>query len=124
MDNVESTEPAEEKPDVEATAYGGPQTPGLDQEDPMAQQVATGQHLGDQRSDEQRAREQVMGEVSDVLLNLEHAINRSKRALANIRKAGGSQNEELVLTETLEELQKLRKRLMQGTYYAVETRMF
>ncbi|WP_146047992.1 MULTISPECIES: hypothetical protein [unclassified Microbacterium] len=90
----------------------------------MAQQVATGQHLGDQRSDEQRAREQVMGEVSDVLLNLEHAINRSKRALANIRKAGGSQNEELVLTETLEELQKLRKRLMQGTYYAVETRMF
>jgi phage-related minor tail protein len=124
VDNVDSTEPRDEKPDVAAAAYGGPQPPGLNQEDSMAQQVATGQRAGEQRSDEQRAREQVMGEVSDVLLNLEHAINRSKRALANIRKAGGSQNEELVLTETLEELQKLRKRLMQGTYYAVETRMF
>ncbi|WP_458042256.1 MULTISPECIES: hypothetical protein [Bacteria] len=121
---MESTGSVDDESDVGAAAYGKPQASGFDQEDRMVQQVATGQRSEGQRSDEQRAREQVMGEVSDVLLNLEHAITRSKRALANIRKVGGSQNEELVLQETLDELQKLRKRLMQGTYYAVETRMF
>ena len=59
-----------------------------------------------------------MGEVSDVLLNLEHALTRAKKALAKVRKDGGEQNVELALTAVIAELARTRKRLMQDTYYA------
>ncbi|MCW5945111.1 MAG: hypothetical protein KIT06_04985 [Cryobacterium sp.] len=59
-----------------------------------------------------------MGEISDVLLNLEHTIDRSKKALARVRKAGGDSNVEIALVEALADLQRVHKRLMQDTYYA------
>ncbi|MBX3089855.1 MAG: hypothetical protein KF772_04650 [Cryobacterium sp.] len=71
-----------------------------------------------QRSPQQIAHENALGEISDVLLNLEHTIDRSKKALARVRKAGGDSNVELALEEALADLQRVHKRLMQDTYYA------
>lgn len=59
-----------------------------------------------------------MGEVSAVLLNLEHTIARAKKGLAKIRKAGGDTNSELALEAAIAELTKQHKRLMQDTYYS------
>ncbi len=59
-----------------------------------------------------------MGEVSAVLLNLEHTIARAKKGLVKVRKAGGDANVELALQVAITELTKQHKRLMQDTYYA------
>lgn len=67
---------------------------------------------------DERVHEVAMGEVSDVLLNLEHTLARAKRALAKVRKDGGEQNIELALTALITDLGRTRKRLMQDTYYA------
>ena len=71
-----------------------------------------------QRSPEQASHERAMGEVSDVLLNVEHALSRAKKALKNVAKSGGEPNVELALTEAVRDLDKVRKRLMQDTYFA------
>ena len=63
-------------------------------------------------------REDAMGEVSAVLLNLEHTIARAKKGLIKVRKAGGDANVELALQVAITELAKQHKRLMQDTYYA------
>lgn len=59
-----------------------------------------------------------MGEVSAVLLNLEHTISRAKKGLAAVKKSGGDRNVELALEVAIVELGKQHKRLMQDTYYA------
>lgn len=64
------------------------------------------------------AAEDAMGEVSAVLLNLEHTIARAKKGLVKIRKAGGDTNAELALTALVKDLEVQHKRLMQDTYYA------
>lgn len=61
---------------------------------------------------------EAMGEVSAVLLNLEHTISRAKKGLAKVRKSGDDPNVELALTSLIEDLTKQHKRLMQDTYYA------
>lgn len=61
---------------------------------------------------------EAMGEVSAVLLNLEHTIARAKKGLARVRKSGGDANVELALSAAIDELTKQHKRLMQDTYYA------
>jgi len=71
-----------------------------------------------QRTPAQAAREQALGEISDVLLNLEHTIARSKKALIRVRKTGGDHNIELALTEAIADLERTHKRFMQDTYYA------
>lgn len=71
-----------------------------------------------QRSSDQVAHERAMGEVSDVLLNLEHSLNRAKKALKNVTKAGDEPNAELALGAAVRDLERLHKRLMQDTYYA------
>jgi hypothetical protein len=63
-------------------------------------------------------REDAMGKVSAVLLNLEHTIARAKKGLIKVRKAGGDANVELALQVAFTELAKQHKRLMQDTYYA------
>ena len=73
---------------------------------------------GSSRSAEQRSRELALGEVSDVLLNLEHSLARARRALVKVRKDGAERNVELALTVAIAEIEKTRKRLMQDTYYA------
>ncbi|WP_309617298.1 hypothetical protein [Salinibacterium sp.] len=70
------------------------------------------------RSPQQAAHEQALGEVSDVLLNLEHTLARSKKALVRVRKSGGDNNIELALTEMIADLERSHKRFMQDTYYA------
>lgn len=64
------------------------------------------------------ASEAAMGEVSAVLLNLEHTIARAKKGLARVKKSGGDHNVELALSAAIEDLSKQHKRLMQDTYYA------
>lgn len=70
------------------------------------------------RSQEQVDHERAMGEVSDVLLNLEHSAARAIKALKVVVKAGNEPNLELALGETIKDLERLRKRLMQDTYFA------
>ncbi|WP_291381499.1 hypothetical protein [Demequina sp.] len=62
--------------------------------------------------------EDAMGEVSAVLLNLEHTIARAKKGLIKVRRAGGDANVELALESAITDLTKQHKRLMQDTYYA------
>ena len=62
--------------------------------------------------------DEALGEVSAVLLNLEHTIARAKKGLVNVRKQGGNANVELALEAAIAELTKQHKRLMQDTYYA------
>lgn len=73
---------------------------------------------GTQRSEQQADHERVMGEVSDVLLNLEHSLNRTRKALRAVSKSGSEPNVELALTQTVKDLDRLRKRLVQDTYFA------
>lgn len=71
-----------------------------------------------ERSAEQAAHERALGEISDVLLNLEHTIARAKKAQTRVRKAGGDNNVELALADVVADLERSHKRLMQDTYYA------
>lgn len=70
------------------------------------------------RTAEQVARERAMGEVSDVLLNLDHTITRAKKARALAARDEAAHNTELALTDLIRDLERSRKRLMQDTYYA------
>lgn len=70
------------------------------------------------RSPQDRAREVALGEVSDVLLNLEYSLARARRALAKVRKDGSEPNIEHALVAAITEIERTRKRLMQDTYYA------
>ncbi len=70
------------------------------------------------RSQQQADHERVMGEVSDVLLNLEHSLDRTRKALKIVSKSGSEPNVELALTQAVKDLDRLRKRLMQDTYFA------
>lgn len=71
-----------------------------------------------ERSGDQIARERAMGEVSDVLLNVEHALDRARRALKVVRKDAADTNAELALVDAVRELERVRKRLTQDTYFA------
>lgn len=59
-----------------------------------------------------------MGEVSDVLLNLEHTIARAKKARGVVTKKCDEPNIEFALNDLIKELDRTRKRLLQDTYYA------
>jgi predicted O-methyltransferase YrrM len=66
------------------------------------------------------ARERAMGEVSDVLLCIEHALDRARRAHKNVTKSGVDSNAELALAEAAASLDRLRKRLFQDTYFSAD----
>jgi len=70
------------------------------------------------RPDLDVALERAKGEVSDVLLTVEHALDRAKRARKVVVKDGADRNAELALGESIQSLEKLRKRLLQDTYFA------
>ena len=72
----------------------------------------------DHRAHDEIALERAAGEVSDVLLNLEHSLARAKRALKVVHKDGVDTNAELALAETISNLERVRKRLQQDTYFA------
>lgn len=69
------------------------------------------------RTETDAAHEAVMGDVSDVLLNIEHALSRAKKARATAVKYEEEVNAKLALDEAIISLEKTRKRLMQDAYY-------
>ena len=76
-----------------------------------------------ERSDEQVARERAAAEVSDVLLNLEHALAHAKKAKSVVAKDGVDANAEHALGDAVKDLERLRKRLTQDTYFASDMRL-
>lgn len=82
---------------------------------PMSQPVS--QSASD-RDPEQVARERAAGEVSAVLLNLDHTLARARRAHKAVVKDGADRNAELALGAIIAELQQVRKRFMQDAVYA------
>lgn len=69
------------------------------------------------------ARERAAAEVSDVLLNIEWALTRAKKARVLVDKDGVDVNASLALAEAIRDLERLRKRLTQDTYFAADTRL-
>lgn len=76
-----------------------------------------------QRDEEQLLRERSGGAVSDVLLNLDYTLEAARKGAKVVAKSGVDRNAELALTDLVKELQRLRKRFVQDTYYAVEDRL-
>lgn len=74
-------------------------------------------------SAEQALRERAAGQVSDVLLNIEYAISKARKGHKVVARDGVDRNAELALAEAAAGLEKLRKRLMQDTYFAVGDRL-
>jgi hypothetical protein len=74
-----------------------------------------------QRTEEKIALERSAGQVSDVLLNLEHTIARAKKAQKVVAKDGIDTNADLALREVIQALERVRKRLQQDTYFAGDT---
>ena len=70
------------------------------------------------RTTEQVALERAKGEVSDVLMLVEHALERAKRGQKTVKKDNVDVNAELALGVVIADLDKLRKRLLQDTYFA------
>lgn len=64
------------------------------------------------------ARERSLGEVSDVLLNLDHTLARAKKAKAQLAKDPDAHNAALAISDLIRELETARKRLVHDTYYA------
>ncbi len=59
--------------------------------------------------------------LSDVMLNVEHALARARTAKKAVAKAKGEENIELALADCVRELEKVRKRLMQDGYFGSDT---
>ncbi|HET7734553.1 MAG TPA: hypothetical protein VFK52_01140 [Nocardioidaceae bacterium] len=80
-------------------------------------------HAPDARSSSQVADEAAMAHVSAVLTNLDWAIERAKKALKELRKAGTDEGRgaELALTDLLGQLEPARKRFFQDTYFPADT---
>ena len=73
------------------------------------------------READQVARERALGEVSDVMLNLDHTLDRAKRARSRVIKDPEAHNVKLALDDLIRELERARKRMVQDTYYADDT---
>ena len=76
-----------------------------------------------ERSDEQIARERAATQISDVLLNLEHTLARARKGHKIVAADAADLNAELALAELIKELDGLRKRFTQDTYYASDPRL-
>lgn len=71
----------------------------------------------DPRSDAQAAHERAMTEVSDVLLNVEHAIARAKKANKRLGDNPQERNAKLALADVLTALERAHTRLQKDTYF-------
>ncbi len=78
---------------------------------------------GYERSQEQVLQERAMSHVSDVLLNLEWTLEAARKGHKAVRKDGVHANAELALADLIKDLERLRKRFTQDTYYAVDDRL-
>ncbi|MFL0578038.1 hypothetical protein [Dietzia sp. 179-F 9C3 NHS] len=72
----------------------------------------------DLRSDEQFLHEEAMTDVSDVLLCIEDAVKRARKALKTLGDTPSERNTTLALQQTVDSLTSVRKRLEWDTLYA------
>jgi hypothetical protein len=72
----------------------------------------------DPRSDRQIRQENALGDVSDVLTNIEYAIARAKKGVKRLGDSPEEHNARLALSNAVAELQATRKRLQRDTYFA------
>jgi len=73
---------------------------------------------GSVRSADQVALDRAKGEVSDVLLNIEHALDRAKRARKTVEKDSVDTHALHALDVAVADLERTRKHLLQDTYFA------
>lgn len=71
----------------------------------------------------QVAVERAAAQVSDVLLNLEHALARARKGHKVVAADGVDVNAELALADVVKDLERVRKRLTQDTYFSADTRL-
>jgi len=72
----------------------------------------------DPRSVEQIAHERAQSEVADVLVNLEHAIARAKKAAKRLGDTPQEHNAKLALADAQATLESARSRLQKDTYFS------
>lgn len=68
-------------------------------------------------------RERAASLVSDVLMNLDWTIETARKGHKVVAKDGADVNAELALAELVKDLDRLRKRFTQDTYYASDPRL-
>lgn len=71
----------------------------------------------DPRSEKQILRERAMGEASDVLTNLEHAIKRARKGLKTLGDDPEERNVRLALEDALKSMTAARERLQKDAYF-------
>lgn len=74
-----------------------------------------------ERSPEQIRDEDAGTQLSAVMLNVERALERARKAHKVVAKAGGETNIELALADCARDLEKVRKRLLQDGYFGSKT---
>lgn len=57
------------------------------------------------------------------MLTIEHALSRAKKAHSAIGRPGTGGNAGLALADAVKVLERLRKRLMQDTYFSSDDRL-
>lgn len=79
------------------------------------------QRGGPPPSVDQARHEAAAAHLSDVMLNVEHALARARAGQKAVAKAKGEENIELALADCVKELEKVRKRLLQDGYFGSDT---
>lgn len=77
-----------------------------------------GTPVHDPRAESQIAHERAMSEVSDVLVNVEHALARAKKAKKRLGSSAEENNAQLALGDAIKSLQQVRTRLQKDAYFA------
>lgn len=72
----------------------------------------------DPRTESQAAHERAMSEVSDVLINVEHALARAKKAKKRLGSRPEENNAQLALGDAIKSLEHVRTRLQKDAYFA------
>lgn len=71
----------------------------------------------DPRTQGQAAHERAMSEVSDVLLNIEHALARARKAKKRLGDSDEERNAVLALGDAIKSLDQVRSRLQKDAYF-------
>lgn len=77
----------------------------------------------DGRTPAQVADEKAMAHISAVLTNLDWTIERARKGIKELRKADAEEarNAELALADLLAQLEPVRKRFFQDSYFPADT---
>lgn len=72
----------------------------------------------DPRAASQAAHERAMSEVADVLVNVEHALARARKAKKRLRTSAEENNAQLALGDAIKSLENVRSRLQKDAYFS------